>query len=90
MNNDDVTLALTAWVLGMCYEHNRKMGIFSKFETDYGSRCAAWVDRCYETAHAAVFRDVQPNGMHSDFECELMLKAQRLFQPLLKTDSVEV
>lgn len=90
MHKDDVIAAMFAWVLGMCFEHNQKMGIFPTFEANNGSQCASWVYACHEAAHAAVFRNAHPGGSHSDFECELMLKARRLFQPLLKTNDEEV
>lgn len=95
MHRDDVSAALFAWVLGMCYAYNHKMQMFplQTFDPmrDHGitGAGASWFDRCLACAHEAVFRNTHPDGSYSDFECELMLKARRLFQPLLKTDDEE-
>lgn len=94
LHSDDVSDALTAWVIGQCYLHNDSMGIFPYFMTPlsvrplgdvpgerspYLSPCSEWVSRCITKAHSAVFRGFRPGGSESDFECELMLKARRVF-----------
>ena len=95
MYRDDLLAAIHLWVLGACYLHNQQMGHFTHFATvndrkpfEIGSNkyeererqyCADWCAHVYASVVEAVMQGVSPTGIHSNFEADLMRKAQRIF-----------
>lgn len=92
MAKSEVIKAIYMWVLGMCYEYNQKMQIFSNFQTYYdykepgfANSCALWVQDCQNKVwHYVNGRQQVLDASCSDFQCTIAIKADQIFKNLLK------
>lgn len=88
MDKSEVMDAIFIWVLGMCFEYNQRMQLFSEFKTyhnkeypGFDNPCALWVQDCQTKVWRYVSNQQKTlDASYSDFQCIISSKADRIFK----------
>lgn len=89
MAKDDLMKAVMAYVLGLCYLHNARMGTFNEFRTfddantKHDNNCAHWVRKVQNTCWRHLNEQITLNGACSDFECWAASHTKQAFEKQL-------